>query len=115
MPQDPNDEPAIVLLQRIRAERTMLEKQPKVRKIKQKKANVTVEKELIAVLAEAGDWVLAQEAFQRCGLADGAETDQVEGFYSELRALHRSGRVEVEAVTDDQGRKTGDRLKLLAG
>jgi type I restriction enzyme, S subunit len=115
VPQDPNDEPASVLLARIRAERAAREKLPKVRKTKQQKEIATVMRKLIDVLAEAGDWVPAQDAFLRCGVADGAETDLVEELYAELRALDKAGRLAVEAVTDTQGRKLSDRLKLLAG
>jgi len=70
---------------------------------------------LIDVLAEVGDWVPAQEAFRRCGVADGALTDQIEALYAELRVLDKTGRLAVEPVTDAQGRKLYDRLKLLAG
>ena len=114
VPQDPNDEPASVLLERIRAERAEREKQPKVRKTKQQKEIAAMVSKLIDVLAEAGDWVPAQEAFRRCGVADGAQTDQIEALYAELRALDKAGRLAVEAVTDAQGRKLHDRLKLLA-
>jgi type I restriction enzyme S subunit len=48
-------------------------------------------------------------------VADGALTDQLEALYAELRALDKTGRLAVEAVTDAQGRKLHDRLKLLAG
>ena len=115
VPQDLNDEPASVLLERIRAERAKREKQPKVRKTKQQKEIAAVVSKLIDVLAEAGDWVSAQEAFRRCGVADGALTDQVEALYGELRALDKAGRLAVEAVTDAHGRKLHDKLKLLAG
>jgi type I restriction enzyme S subunit len=115
VPQDPNDEPANVLLARIRAERVERDRQPKVRKTKPKKEIAAMVSKLIDVLAEAGDWVPAQEAFRRCGVADGALTDQLEALYAELRALDKTGRLAVEAVTDAQGRKLHDRLKLLAG
>lgn len=114
VPQDPSDEPASVLLTRIRAERAERAKQPKVRKTKQQKEVASVVSKLIDVLAEAGDWMSAKEAFRRCGVADGALTDQVEALYAELRALDKAGRLAVEAVTDEQGRKLHDRLKLLA-
>jgi type I restriction enzyme, S subunit len=115
VPQDPNDEPASVLLERIRAERTERAKQPKVRRSKQEKEIAAVVKKMIEVLEEAGDWVLAQEAFRRCGVVDGAQTERIEELYVELRKLDKSGRLAVEAVTDAQGRKLHDKLKLLAG
>jgi len=114
-PQDPNDEPVAVLLERIRAERAERAKQPKVLKIKKKKEITAVVSLLIDVLAEAGDWIPAQEAFRRCGLADGAPTEQIEALYAELRALDKTGRLAVDPVVDTQGRKLYDKLKLLAG
>jgi type I restriction enzyme S subunit len=114
VPQDPNDEPASVLLERIRADRAARAKQPKPRKTKPKEI-ATMVSQLIDVLAEAGDWVPAQEAFRRCGVADGALTERIEELYAELRKLDKAGRLAVEAVTDAQGRKLSDKLKLLAG
>lgn len=113
VPQDPNDEPASRLLEHIRVERAEREKQPKVRKTKQHKGIAAVVSKLIDVLAEAGDWVPAQETFRRCGVADGAQTEQVEALYAELRALDKAGLLAVEAVTDTEGRKLHDRLMLL--
>lgn len=113
VPQDRADEPASVLLERIRAEREARAKQPKTRKTKAKKDIAAVAKKLIEVLAEAGDWLPAQEVFRRCGVADGAETDQIEVLYAELRELDKSHRVAVEPVNDEQGRKLHDRLKLV--
>lgn len=113
VPQDPADEPASVLLERIRAERAERAKQPKTRKTKPKEI-ATVVSQLIDVLAKAGDWVPAQEAFRRCGVADGALTERIEELYAELRKLDKAGRLAVEAVTDAQGRKLYDKLKLLA-
>lgn len=115
VPQDPNDEPATLLLERIRAERAERAKQPRPRRTKQQKEIATVVSRLIDVLAEAGDWVPAQEAFRRCGVADGALTDRIEELYAELRKLDKAGRLAVEAVNDAQGRKLYDNLKLLAG
>lgn len=115
VPQDSNDEPATVLLARIRAARNDREKQPKVTKKKQQKEIAAVVRKLIDVLAEAGDWVLAQEAFRRCGVVDGALTDQIEALYAELRALDKAGRLEIDVVVDEQGRKLSDRLKLAVG
>lgn len=115
VPQDPGDEPASVLLERIRIERAERTKQPKVRRKKKEKEIAAVVNKLIDVLAEAGDWVPAQEAFRRCGVADGALTERIEELYAELRKLDKAGRLAVEAVTDAQGRKLHDKIKLLAG
>lgn len=114
VPQDPNDEPAAVLLERIRVERAEREKQPKLRTLKVKKEIKTMVRKLIDVLAEAKGWLPAQEAFRRCGVADGAQTDQIEALYAELRELDKDHQLAVESVTDAQGRKLHDRLKLLA-
>lgn len=115
VPQVPNEEPASVLLERIRAEREERARQPKTRKTKQQKEITTVVRQLIDVLAEAGDWVPAQEAFRRCGVADGALTERIEELYAELRKLDKDGKLAVEAVNDAKGRKLYDKLKLLAG
>lgn len=114
VPQDPDDEPASMLLERIRAERVERDKQPKARKTKQKKETAAMENKLIDVLAEAGDWLPAQEAFRRCGVTDGALTERIEELYAELRELDKVGRLAVAPVLDDQGRKLHDLLKLLA-
>lgn len=114
VPQNHGDEPASALLARIRTELATREKRPKARKTKLQKEIVVMVRNLIDVLAEAGDWVPAQELFRRCGVADGAHTDQVEALYTELRALDKAGRLIVETVTDTHGRKLHDRLKLQA-
>lgn len=113
VPQDPADEPASVLLDRIRAERANKDKLPKTRKTKQAKEVDTVMKQLVEVLTEEADWLPAQEAFRRCGVADGAATERIEELYSELRKLAKSGRLVVESVTDENGSKLYDKLKLL--
>jgi len=115
VPQDPADEPASVFLERIRAERVNTAKLPKVRRTKQQKEVAVVAIKLLDVLAEAGDWVSAQEAFRRCGVGEGALTERIEELYGELRKLDKAGRLIVESVTDAQGRKLYDKLKLLAG
>ncbi|QYM97479.1 restriction endonuclease subunit S [Dickeya ananatis] len=112
VPQDLNDEPASVLLERIRAQRMEQAKQPKPRKTKKKESS-TVARKLADVLTEAGDWLPAQEAFRRCGIADGAQTEKIEALYAELRELDKNKQLLVDVVTDENGRKVTDRLKWV--
>ncbi|WP_210436421.1 restriction endonuclease subunit S [Dickeya zeae] len=117
--QNPNDEPASVLLERIRAQRAERAKQPKPRKTKKKESS-TVARKLVDVLIEAGDWLPAQEAFRRCGIADGAQTEEIEALYAELRVLDKSQNLSVKAVFDlvdtpegKKHRKVADHLKWV--
>lgn len=112
--QNPNDEPASVLLERIRAQKAEQIKQPKPRRTKNKKKELsTVTRKLVDVLTEASDWLPAQDAFQLCGIADSAQTEEVEMLYAELRVLDKDKRLLVDVVKDEEGRKIGDRLKLV--
>ena len=52
--------------------------------------------DLIEALKNAGDWVSAQDAFRRCGVVDGSDTDTIERIYSELRDYMGSERIQVE-------------------
>jgi len=112
VPQDSKDEPASVLLERIREERKKQSSLPKQRKVKVTKEISIVSRKLIDVLTEAGDWLPAQEAFHRCGIADGATTEEIEDLYSELRKLDKEKIVVVEPVVDANGMKQYDRLRL---
>jgi len=113
VPQDMNDEPAGVLLDLIRAKRAEQAQQPKLRKNKKQKEIVTLARKLVDVLTEAVDWLPAQEAFRRCGVSDGAQTEEIEALYAELRTLDKNGRLLVDVFTDEQGRKIADHLKLV--
>lgn len=117
VPQDPSDEPAARLLERTKAEREAAPKEKRGRKARttvSSKELQTMAKNLEQVLAEAGDWVSAQDAFQQCGISGAATTEEIEQIYAELRKLDKAGRIEAEPVNDDQGRKLHDRLRLKA-
>lgn len=71
-----------------------------------------VAKSLEEVLREARDWLPAQEAFRRCGVSSGADTEVVEQLFAELRVLDQAKKLLTEPVLDPQGRKVQDRLRL---
>ena len=114
--QNANDEPASSVLRRTREEWSAslakTQERSPLRKKRVKETPMPSEKKLEQVLTEAGDWISAQIAFQRCGVSDGASTEQIEKLYGELRELDISGMLEVEAVNDDQERKLFDRIRL---
>ena len=111
VPQDPCDEPASVLVARCLATQTTERRRITTPKIKIKEF-APLTRRLIDVLRDATDWTPAQEAFRRCGITDGADTDSIEQLYSELRALDNARRIEVRTITDSHGRKLQDELKL---
>lgn len=115
LPQDPNDEPAVALLARVNAERTGQVRTHSKRAPRPPKVEgdaMVSDRSLEQVLTAAGDWVPAQTAFQRCGVGDGATTENIELIYVQLRELDTTGKLETEAVTDDSGRKIYDRIRL---
>jgi type I restriction enzyme S subunit len=117
VPQDPNDEPASVLLSRVKTDREHLPREARAkrpRKTASEESPMAVTKTMEQVLTQAGDWVPAQTAFQRCGVGDQAPIEEIEQLYAELRDLDKAGRLDAEAVTDDGGRKRFDRLRLKA-
>ncbi|CAH1607205.1 putative Type I site-specific deoxyribonuclease [Vibrio jasicida] len=107
VPQDPNDEPASVLLEKIKQEREALAKLPKSRKPRKTKIKGDLMNTLLEVLTAEKDWIDAQDAFQKCGIVDGTSTDRIEEIYTELRKLEKAGKIQIQ-------RQGGfDQLKLI--
>lgn len=106
VPQDPNDEPASVLLEKIKQEREALAKMPKPRKPSKPKKKGELMNTLLEVLTAENDWIDAQDAFRKCGIADGASTDRIEEIYTELRKLEKAGKIQIQRQGDF------DQLKL---
>ncbi|HDM8148863.1 TPA: restriction endonuclease subunit S [Vibrio harveyi] len=107
VPQDPNDEPASVLLEKIKQEREALAKLPKPRKPSKPKKKVELMNTLLEVLTVENNWIDAQDAFQKCGIVDGTSTDRVEEMYTELRKLEKAGKIQIQRQGDF------DQLKLI--
>ncbi|WP_186590822.1 restriction endonuclease subunit S [Vibrio cholerae] len=107
VPQDPNDEPASVLLEKIKQEREALAQIPKPRKPSKPKKKVDLMNTLLEVLTDEKDWIDAQDAFRKCGIADGSSTDRIEEIYTELRKLEKAGKIEIQRQGDF------DQLKLI--
>lgn len=116
--QNPNDETASALLQRIKAEwvaKPKINRERKKLKKSIEEKSMALDKSLEQVLIEAGDWLTAQTAFLRCGISDGSSTDEVERVYAQLRDLESAGKLQIEAIADSQGRKSYDRIRLKEG
>jgi type I restriction enzyme, S subunit len=118
VPQDPNDEPARVMLDRVVEERSS-RPPPKRLQNRQVKSNAKpketpMKKTLEGVLREAADWLPAQLAFERCGYSSSASTAEVEEFYVQLRELYLKQKLDVEPINDGNGRKLYDNLRLKA-
>jgi len=101
VPQDPNDKPANILLEQIRAERQAAPKPTRKLGTSKKKPRKKEVVKLISVLESASDWLNAQDAFRECGVSDGAETEVIEKLFLELRDLEKEARIEVERRGDE--------------
>lgn len=95
--QNSSDEPASVLLEKIRAERAERAKQSKPKRAKTKnRYKAHIMETLLEVLSIESDWIDAQAAFKACGVADDTDTDRIEELYAELRKLEKTGRLDVK-------------------
>ncbi|THE38429.1 hypothetical protein DJ535_12005 [Citrobacter murliniae] len=101
VPQNLNDEPASILIERLKIESEAIKEKTssgrkaaarphKPIKRRAKMAN------LIEVMKSKEGWVSASHAAQALGVGDGATSDAVEEFYNELRIHLQNGDLEVE-------------------
>ncbi len=101
VPQNINDEPASILIERIkkeseaRKEKTSSGRKVVARPHKPIKRGAKMAN-LIEVMKSKGGWVSASNAAQALGIGDGATSDAVEEFYNELRIHLQNGDLEVE-------------------
>jgi type I restriction enzyme S subunit len=83
VPQDPKDEPASVLLERVHAARKSEDQKPKAKRMPKAtpKKRVATRRSLITVLKESGRSMTPEQLFQ----ASGHSEDTVDEFFAELR------------------------------
>lgn len=105
---EPGDETAVELVARVHPPGPIPTAPPEPKM----KRRDDMAKSLEQVLLEAGDWISAQEAFRRCGVASGADTETVEQLFDKLRVLDHAKKLLKEPVLDSKGRKIQDRLRL---
>ncbi|MCQ2005690.1 restriction endonuclease subunit S [Rhizobium sp. NRK18] len=105
VPQDPEDEPASALLDRIKAEKAEREKTAKrdrksapPRNPKARRPTLT---DLIEVLEKQKSWISAAKAAQQLGIGDGSTSDDVEAFFRQLKDFVEGGAIEVERRGDE--------------
>ncbi|AZY93427.1 restriction endonuclease subunit S [Paracoccus sp. Arc7-R13] len=105
VPQDPTDEPAAALLERIKAEKAERDQAAKhdrkytpPRKPEARRPTLT---DLIEVLKKQKSWISAAKAAQELGIGDGSTSDDVEAFYRQLKDFVEDGAIEVERRGDE--------------
>lgn len=115
--QHPEDEPAQVLLEKIKVERAIRAAQPKPKRSKKKdQAKVSVMDKIedalkaykAAQTSEQGErendnfgensWHDAQKLFKDCGVTNGTDVDRIEELYAEIRRLDKEGIIEIKRV-----------------
>ncbi|QSY95314.1 restriction endonuclease subunit S [Rhizobium bangladeshense] len=113
VPQDENDEPASLLLERIKHARVSQPAEIKRKTPSRQERVINMARTIFETLVQAKDWLSAQELFERCGVRDGSSTEDVEKLYRQLLELERQEKVEIEEIVDPStGVKQGNRVRL---
>lgn len=112
--QDPNDESAQILLQRIQQQREVeaLAKKalPKKRSTQKVKKEVAMSKNIIDILKNQSDWISGQALATAFGLNGNSKIEEIEQFYEQLRRLSLDDKIMVKP--DQQNNKEQDLIKL---
>lgn len=114
VPQDPNDEPAQVLLERIQQQReaeTLVKKSStKKRSTSKAKKEVGMSQSILEILQQQSDWISGQELATSFGLNGNSKIEEIEQFYEQLRTLSLDDKIIVKP--DQQNSKEQDLIKL---
>ena len=114
IPQDPNDEPAQVLLERIQqqreAEALVKKSSTKKRSTSKAKKEVGMSRTILEILQQQSDWISGQELATAFGLNGNSKIEEIEQFYEQLRILSLDDKIMVKP--DHQNMKEQDLIKL---
>lgn len=114
VPQDPNDEPAQVLLKRIQqqreAEALVKKSSPKKRSTSKAKKEVGMSRSILEILQQQSDWISGQDLASAFGLSNNSEIENIEKFYEELRTLSLNDKIVIKP--DCESKKEQDLIKL---
>lgn len=115
VPQDPNDEPAQVLLERIQqqreAEALVKKSSPKKRSTSKVKKEVGMSQSILEILQQQSDWISGQELAELFGINGSSDITDIENFYHELKTLTIEEKISVKP--DNELFKTQDLFKYL--
>jgi len=114
VPQNPNDEPAQVLLERIQQQREVealvKKSSPKKRSTPKAKKEVDMSQTILEILKQQSDWISGQELATASGLNGSSKIEEIEKFYEQLRTLSLNDKIMVKP--DQQNNKEQDLIKL---
>ena len=114
VPQNPNDEPAQVLLERIQqqreAEALVKKSSTKKRSTSKAKKEVGMSQSIFEILQQQSDWISGQELATAFGINGNSKIEEIEQFYEQLRKLSLDDKIMVRP--DQQNKKEQDLIKL---
>ncbi|MFW1773782.1 restriction endonuclease subunit S [Acinetobacter seifertii] len=115
VPQDPNDEHAQVLLERIQqqreAEALLKKSSPQKRSTSKAKKEVGMSQSILEILQQQSDWISGQELAELFGINGSSDITDIENFYHELKTLTIEEKISVKP--DNELFKTQDLFKYL--
>lgn len=115
IPQDPNDEPAQVLLERIQQQReaeALVKKATSKKRLTPKvKKEIGMSKTIIEILQQQSDWISGQDLAGLFGINGSSDITDIENFYRELKTLTIEEKISVKP--DNDLFKTQDLFKYL--
>lgn len=112
--QNPNDEPAQVLLERIQQQREAdalaKKSSPKIRAPKKVKKETAMSKTIFEILKTQSDWISGKDLSTAFGIKDNSTIEEIENFYEQLRTLSLEEKILVKP--DQEQNKEQDLIKL---